>query len=453
MGANSIGLPEFEIVGTPLEDSEGRSIKYVVEKTKEVKRCRKCLKKGYVGGNGYDAPRIVHDLPAHGKLVFLEIKVRRFKCNHPDCGKTFSDKFDCVGDKQQMTHRLRDYIKKESVGRTFTSVAQEVGVSISTVKRLFDEFVEENEHKLKYSPPRVMGIDENHIHKTFRFVIVDVERGMLLDMLPTNDSKYLLPFFQRMTNKQDIEVVIMDMHRPYHTLITEVIPSAAIVVDKFHVIQLVNRKMDVIRASITRPLSKSEREALSGLNHMMKANQEDIASSTAMALRATFAKYPALGDIYYLKEKIREMYSTKSRKVAGVIFLDFINEAKKSRKPMQQAANTFELWAREILNYFDYFDESESFYNMMTNAKTENYNKKINKHNADSKSLTFEQLRYKVLFDSRATKLPAFKVKQAAYSESNTFKYLTPNGFKLPDMEFVQGFGVDWCELLEELSE
>lgn len=78
--------------------------------------------------------------------------------------------------------------------------------------------------------------------------------------------------------------------------------------------------------------------------------------------------------------------------------------------------------------------------------------KRINKHNADSKSLSFEQLRYKVLFDSRATKLPVFKNKDATYTESNSFSYMTPDSFKIPERELVQGFGVDWDELMDELS-
>ena len=80
--ANSICLPEFNII-TVYEDSDGRIIMYEVEAAKLPKACPKC---GCVGPHYKHTvdERIVQDISARGKLTYLKIKSRRYKCK--DCG-------------------------------------------------------------------------------------------------------------------------------------------------------------------------------------------------------------------------------------------------------------------------------------------------------------------------------------------------------------------------------
>lgn len=123
--------------------------------------------------------------------------------------------------------------------------------------------------------------------------------------------------------------------------------------------------------------------------------------------------------------------------------MEFLNSVPDNCEPMMTAKTTFEEWAREILNYFDY---------PFTNAYTESMNKQVKNKNREGQALSFEQLRFKVLFSTNATKLPVFKMKDANYTKSTQFEKLAGN-FKLPEMEFVSGFGVDMEALLSELEE
>ena len=101
------------------------------------------------------------------------------------------------------------------------------------------------------------------------------------------------------------------------------------------------------------------------------------------------------------------------------------------------ARNTFKSWAREIFNYFDY---------PYTNAFTESTNNFIKKLDKESRSLMFEQLRYKALFATKATRLPKFEPQSALYSRSNNFIHMAPIQY-VPKL--IQGFGVDIKVLMD----
>lgn len=220
--ANSIGLPEFNILAV-YEDADGRSIMYEGEVTKPPKACPKC---------GCVAPhykhtvdeRIVQDISARGKLTYLKIRSRRYKCK--DRGATFQEEYDCIDDKERLTMRFRVHIQAQWLVDTFARIARDNSLSINTVRRIFQEYIDENSKLLTYTAPRVLGIDEDHVNKIYRFVVTDCENNVLLDILPDRESTTIAGFFSRMNDKHNVRVVIMDMYRPYRAIISKAFPSA-----------------------------------------------------------------------------------------------------------------------------------------------------------------------------------------------------------------------------------
>ena len=143
-----------------------------------------------------------------------------------------------------------------------------------------------------------------------------------------------------------------------------------------------------------------------------------------------------------LKEDIRDIYKAKDRKQAAYRFVNWRNKVPDDCKPFVVVKNTFEEWSEEIFNFFDY---------RFTNAYTESLNNIIKKLDKDGRSLSFEQLRFKALFSTKATKLPKFKYKEASYAPSNSFSNMLSSYSSFNREKILsQGFGVD-LELLSEL--
>lgn len=437
--ANSLGLTEFIVLNVD-EDENGRSYMYNVEKASPPSSCPRCGCIGPFYKHSIDE-RIIQDVPTHGKLCYIRIKARRYKCR--DCGSTFQESIDCVSGTDRITIRMREYIQAQCLKDTFSRIAQEHSVSVNTVRRIFQEFVEQNEYKLVYAAPRVLGIDEDHVHKVFRFVVTDPENHRLLDILPDRETASIQAFLARMIDKHNVKVVTMDMYQPYRSIIRKNFPSAKIVVDHFHVVQLVNRRMDEVRKQCMDGMTKAERSRFRHIAKLMKMNREDLSAESLERLKQTFIEYPQLGTAYYLKERIREMYTCHSRREAGAKLQDFLRSVPDDCKPMVIAKKTMIDWAEEIMNYFDY---------RYTNAYTEYTNKLITELNNQARSLSFEQLRYKVLFTTQATKLPKFNPKKATYKPSGSMSNMTTFSlnYGMPTLE--NGFYVETDLLFKLLT-
>lgn len=435
---NSIGLPEFEILNVE-EDSDGRCLIYEVRKPNPPRVCIKCgcITAFYRHGT---EERNVWDMPMAGKLTVLKIKSSRYKCR--ECNSTFFEEYDCIYEKDRITKRFREHIQGRCLKDTFTRIAQDYSLTATTVRRIFAEFVEANKEQLQYIAPRVMGIDEAHLNKLMRCVITDTEHNLLLDIMEDRDSSTILKFIRTMQHPENIKVVTMDMYAPYRATIYRALPSAKIVVDKFHVVQLINRKMDEVRKSVRSNLTRKEHQAMIYIAKLMKANKEDISPKSKALLDDIFKVYPILETAYYLKERIRYMYQYKNRIDAGYIFKDFLAKVPPDCAPLVTAKNTFSAWSREIMNYFDY---------PYTNAYTESANNLIKKINKEGRSLSFEQMRYKALFSTKATRPPKFVLKKATLAKSQMFTYTSFTASTEPQKVLVEGFGVDIDELIKEL--
>ena len=106
-------------------------------------------------GYGYGRSELlVHDLPMHGKRVGLYIDARRFKCR--DCDKTFMETLPEVDGKRRMTERLAQWIGPRSLNYTFTSVAEEIGVTEGTIRNLAHDYIDALEQAHHFETPEWM---------------------------------------------------------------------------------------------------------------------------------------------------------------------------------------------------------------------------------------------------------------------------------------------------------
>ena len=143
--------------------------------------------------------QIIKDIPAFGKLVTIILKKRRYRCKK--CGKRFFENNSFLPRYHRMTNRLSAYvIDKLRCECSFTSVAREVNLSVSTVIRIFD-MVSYSALKL----PTALSIDEfkgNTSGEKYQCILTDPVNKVVLDILPKRYESYLTEYlstFQKMT--------------------------------------------------------------------------------------------------------------------------------------------------------------------------------------------------------------------------------------------------------------
>src|SRR5205823_13032370 len=97
--------------------------------------------------------------------------------------------------------------------------------------------------------PAWLGIDEIHFGGRPRCVLTNVQQRTILDLLRDRNRSSVVAFLQGLADKDRVELVAMDMWRPYKEAVHAVLPHATTVIYKFHVLRLANAALETIRRS------------------------------------------------------------------------------------------------------------------------------------------------------------------------------------------------------------
>ena len=105
----------------------------------------------------------------------------------------------------------------------------------------------------------------------------------------------------------------MDMANAYYLLISENFPQAHIVFDHFHVIKLMNDKLDLVRWRITAKMDEVQRKQLKELRCIFLRNTEDLPEDARGSLKNMRGDFQDFGDVYMFKEALRSIYRYHAR--------------------------------------------------------------------------------------------------------------------------------------------
>ncbi|BEH90577.1 ISL3 family transposase [Turicibacter faecis] len=215
-------------------------------------RCYHC-------GHSFDSNIIKHGFKTSRiKLVkisgfdaYLDLKKQRYKCRH--CDRTFTLETSLVNPNCFISTPVKQAIFLEaSHKKSETDIARELNVSHSTVNRVIHSSYEEQPLPFN-SLPKVLCFDEFKSVKSaegaMSFIFCDASNGKLIDIVEDRRLSTLRTYFMRFSKaaREGVTHVVIDMYAPYMTLIKEVFPKAKIVLDKFHIVQLVSRALNKTR--------------------------------------------------------------------------------------------------------------------------------------------------------------------------------------------------------------
>ena len=154
--------------------------------------------------------------------------------------------------KYTIAHELQENI-------SLTSIAKRYNISISSVQRIMDncysDFKVNKEHL-----PESMSIDEfksvKNIDGAMSFVFADYQAKNIIDIVEDRRLNSLTEYFSRFSleARNNVKYICMDMYSPYISLVKSIFPKAEIVLDKFHIVNLVNRAFNQTRISIMNSL-------------------------------------------------------------------------------------------------------------------------------------------------------------------------------------------------------
>lgn len=385
--ANILHLPDWNVLNVK-ETEDGRWIEAAPIYTPD--HCPACGVVPNFYGHGTKRQSF-RDLPSLGKASIIVLDRKRYRCR--DCGATFLLPLREMDEKRQMTQRLAEWIRRESIRRTFADVAREVGLDEKTVRNLFHEYVEELGRNYSPLAPRRLGIDEIHLIRRPRAIITNLEAATVVDMLKDREKATLEAYFAKwgQQNCDIVEVVAMDMWKQYREVSRTVFRHATIVVDKFHVVKTANICMDLIRKQVKAEIPLADRRSLRRDRFILLRRPKDLTMKDILFKDMWLASFPQLGEAYRLKEEFFGIYDAKTRAEAAAL-LDAWRDSVPPGKVKAAYKSLLTLttnWREEILNYFDH---------RYTNAPTEALNRLVREAHAAGRGYSFDAIRAKMLF-------------------------------------------------------
>lgn len=186
-----------------------------------------------------------------GFKTILRLKKQRYLCKH--CGKAFTLRdnvtdygcFISKNTKWKIANELRNKISEKDI-------AKNNNVSPNTVERIMDSYYDTQKLYKNYLP-EVLSFDEFKSVKSadgaMSFHMCNGETGQTIDIVEDRKLLSLLKYFgyYSFNARKSVKFIIIDMYSPYVSLIQKMFPNAQIIIDTFHLVQLISRSLNKTR--------------------------------------------------------------------------------------------------------------------------------------------------------------------------------------------------------------
>jgi len=197
---------------------------------------------------------IIKLVSVSGFDAYLELKKQRLICKK--CKKTYITPTDIVDKHCFISKNVKKHIALELKEKTSQKdIAKRNNVSSNTVARVLESFRESHKVDFNYLP-EVLCFDEFKSTKdadgAMSFIYMDGKTHKIIDIVQSRRLNYLITYFNRYTNaaKNQVKYIVIDMYAPYISLIKKCFPHAKIIIDRFHIYNLISRSLNKTRIKL-----------------------------------------------------------------------------------------------------------------------------------------------------------------------------------------------------------
>ena len=318
-------------------------------------RCSGCQRRA----PGYDvlgARRFAY-VPLWGIAVFLVYTMRRVACRR--CGVRVEQVPWATG-KHQLTTSYLWFLARWARRLSWSEVARIFGTSWTTVFRAVQSAVEWGRTHATYDGIEAIGVDEVQWRRGHKYLTVVYEISAqcrrLLWVGEEREEATLRAFFAWLgaARAASIRFACSDMWQPYLKVIREQIPRALHVLDRFHIVQKMNKAIDEVRAQEAKALKAAGGEPL--LTHprwCLLKRPQNLTDRQENRLQELLRHNLRTVRAYLLKEDFQLLWTYYSPGWAGRFLDAWCRRAMRSRiEPMKKIARSLRVHRRLILNWF-----------------------------------------------------------------------------------------------------
>lgn len=231
--------------------------------------------------NGFKSSDILMlDVCNHGCI--LRLHKQRYLCH--SCNRKFFAKTKIVNDGCFISNQVKYAIALELKNKISESdIAKRYRVSPNTVERIIDSYYD-NQKLYKNYLPEVLSFDEFKSVKSadgaMSFHMCDGKTGKTIDIVEDRKLNSLMRYFSYFTHKarSNVKLIVIDMYSPYVSLIKKMFPHAEIIIDKFHLVNLISTSLNKTRINVMKNDKKNYNKLKRYWKLLLKP-QEDLNNS------------------------------------------------------------------------------------------------------------------------------------------------------------------------------
>ena len=358
-----LDIPDVRVLQTDL--TQANEFILTVESTLESTSCRRCGRT-ITEQHGEDRPRLLRHLPILGRVVYLRIRPKRFRCPYCDDHPTTTQELDWYDPNALHTLAYERHLIVQLVNSTVTDVVAKEDVSYDALEGILDRWIATTIDWQALEPFTVLGIDEIALKKGHRdFVAVltaktATGRLHVLAILPDRLKATVAAWLQAIPeeHRSRIHTVCTDMWEGYVTAVRDELPDATLVIDRFHVARHYRDGVDQLRKQEVRRLRATLPDELQDeLKHILWPSRKrpaDLDEEEQAQLERFLVHSPALRQAITLREELTTIFDTARGRADGLRRIRFWRQrvSKSGLTCFDGFLSLLDSWLDLIANYF-----------------------------------------------------------------------------------------------------
>jgi transposase len=320
----------------------------------------------------YVKDRPIQGLPM-GRLSFwFNVALHRLKCS--TCGAFRQEALPFISHpRARQSRALERTVVELRRHMSISAIAEFYKLNWKTVKRIEKRHLRTKYRHIRLKDVRHLGLDEIHIGgKRYLTIALDLDSGAVLCVVEGRGADCLREFARRLKlAKAKIRAVAVDMAGGYTRWVRENLPTATIVYDHFHVIKLMNEKLDQVRREAVRnAASEQEAKVIKGKRWLLLHGIERLEPDARKELQSLYQANRPIAIASMLKEKLRSIYRDCPDAESAATELKYWCELAEVSElgPVKTMADTIRNHWQGILAYWD---------TGLTTGRLEGFNNKI----------------------------------------------------------------------------
>jgi transposase len=338
-----------------LKSGNNKRIEVIVQPRKNSKSiCSKCGKPA----SGYDvlAPRRFQYVPLWGIAVVLIYAMRRVEC--PDCGVKV-EKVPWAHGKSPLAKSFSWFLCVWARRLAWDEVAVIFGTTWNRVYSAVKWAVAYGLEHRDLCGIKALGIDEIAYKKGHKYltVVYEIEQGMrrLLWIGKDRTEETLKSFFDWFGKERSdfLRYICTDMWGPYLKVVRDKAKKAINILDRFHVMSNMNKKLDEVRRWESKVLREQGIEILKGSRWCFLKRPSKLTSKQCEKLKDLLGINLRTIKAYLMKEDFQRFWGYIYPANAAKFLDQWCKRAMYSRiEPMKEMARSLRSHQALLLNWF-----------------------------------------------------------------------------------------------------